>query len=60
MNGQNILSVHYNEALHLIATAPDSVELVLSQVNQGQEVTPPSHSSDYVPGETAGKKSNIS
>ncbi|KAG8272728.1 tyrosine-protein phosphatase non-receptor type 13-like [Homalodisca vitripennis] len=54
VNGQNILSMQYAEAVQLLAETPGELELVLSQVNRGQEVVPPPHSSDYVPGETAG------
>lgn len=55
VNGQNILSMQYSDALNLLSRTVGVVELVLSQVNQGQEVVPPPHSRDYVPGETAGR-----
>lgn len=47
--------MQYSDALTLLSRTVGVVELVLSQVNQGQEVVPPPHSRDYVPGETAGR-----
>uniref|UniRef100_A0A1B6CMR0 FERM domain-containing protein n=1 Tax=Clastoptera arizonana TaxID=38151 RepID=A0A1B6CMR0_9HEMI len=54
VNGKNILSVPYNEALRTLQETGSTVELVLSQVYRGQEPTTPTHSIDYTPGESSG------
>lgn len=58
VDGQSILSVHYDEALRLLKETGDEVELVLSQANRGQDVPfhTPNTSINYTAGETSGIK----